>query len=63
MHGNHHDRLWLINALIAEEVRRAEANRLVARPAGSIRRAIGTSIVRLGTRLAGEPTYELARSR
>jgi hypothetical protein len=60
-HG--HDRLWLINALIAEEVRRAESNRLVSRPATSIRRALGASIVRLGTRLAGEPTYELARSR
>ena len=63
MHGNHHDRLWLINALIAEEVRRAKTDRLVGRPAASIRRAIGTRIVRLGTRLAGEPTYELARSR
>ena len=57
------DRLWLINALIAEDVRQAETNRLAGRPATSIRRAIGTSIVRLGTRLAGEPTYELARSR
>jgi alpha-galactosidase len=63
MQNDGRDRLWLVNALIAEEVRRAEANRLVARPATSIRRAIGTSIVRLGTRLAGEPTYELARSR
>ena len=63
MQSDQNDRLWLINALIAEEVRRAEANRLVARPPRSIRRAIGTSIVRLGTRLAGEPTYELARSR
>jgi hypothetical protein len=63
MESYHKDRLWLINALIAEEVRRAEANRLVGRPSRSIRRAIGTSIVRLGTRLAGEPTYELARSR
>jgi hypothetical protein len=63
MESYHKDRLWLINASIAEEVRRAEANRLGARPARSIRRAIGTSIVRLGTRRAGEPTYELARSR
>ncbi len=63
MQSYQNDRLWLINALIAEDIRRAESNRLVDRPATSIRRAIGTSIVRLGTRLAGEPTYELARSR
>jgi hypothetical protein len=57
------DRLWLVNALIAEDIRRAENARRFRRPATSIRRAIGTSIVRFGTRLAGEPTYELARSR
>ncbi len=57
------DRLWLVDALIAERIREAETARRFRRPATSIRRAIGTSIVRIGTRLAGEPTYELARSR
>jgi len=63
MQSFQNDRLWLINALIAEEIRQADIARRFGRPATSIRRAIGTSIVRLGTRLAGEPTYELARSR
>ena len=57
------DRLWLVHALIAEEIRRAEDARRIQRPAWSIRRALGGSIVRVGTRVAGEPTYELARSR
>ena len=63
-YGNH--QLWLVNALIAEDIRRAdEARRRPPRPARtrSIRRAIGGSIVRIGARLAGEPTWELARSR
>jgi hypothetical protein len=63
MHSYQNDRLWLINALIDEHVRQAEEARRITRPATSIRRALGTSIVRFGTRLAGEPTYELARSR
>jgi hypothetical protein len=57
------DQLRLINAMRAEQMRQAAHNRRFARPAPSIRRAIGTSIVRFGARLAGEPTYELARSR
>ena len=57
------DRLWLIQALRAEDIRRANDARRLETPQPSIRRAIGTSIVRLGTRLAGDPaTYELARS-
>ena len=63
MQSFRNDQLWLVNALIAEDIRRAEIARRFKRPAPSIRRAIGTSIVRFGTRLAGEPTYELARSR
>jgi len=57
------DRLWLVNALIAEEIRQAENARRFRHPATSIRRAVGTSIARFGIRLAGEPTYKLARSR
>jgi hypothetical protein len=57
------DQLWLIQALRDEDIRRANDARRFRSAQPSIRRAIGTSIVRLGTRLAGEPTYELARSR
>jgi hypothetical protein len=57
------DQLWLIQALRDEDIRRANDARRSRNPQPSIRRAIGTSIVRLGTRVAGEPTYELARSR
>jgi hypothetical protein len=63
MQNYQNDRLWLINALIAEDIQRAENARRFQRPAPSIRRAIGTTIVRFGTRLAGDPNYTLARSR
>jgi hypothetical protein len=56
------DQLWLIQALRDEDRRRADEARRFQTPRTSVRRAIGTSIVRLGTRVAGEPTYELARS-
>jgi hypothetical protein len=55
--------LRLINDLRAEQIRQAAIDRRFRGPATSVRRAIGTSIVRFGIRLAGEPTYELARSR
>ena len=57
------DQLRLINALREEQIREATDARRFQRRAPSIRRAVGTSIVRFGSRLAGEPTYELARSR
>ena len=58
------DQLWLIQALRAEDIRRANDARRFQMTQPSIRRAIGTSIVRLGTRLAGDQgSYELARSR
>ena len=56
------DQLRLINQIRAEQMKQAANSRRFETPAPSIRRVIGTSIVRLGTRLAGEPTYELARS-
>ena len=55
--------LRLINEMRAEQIRQAAISRRFETPVPSIRRAIGTSIVRFGTRLAGEPTYGLARSR
>ncbi len=55
--------LRLINEMRAEQIRQAAISRQFETPAPSIRRAIGTSIVRFGTRLAGEPSYGLARSR
>ena len=57
------DQLRLINAMRAEQLEQAAISRRFETPAPSIRRAIGTTIVRFGTRLAGEPTYSLARSR
>ena len=57
------DQLRLINERHAEEFRQAAISRRFETPAPSIRRAVGTRIVRFGTRLAGEPTYGLARSR
>jgi hypothetical protein len=42
----------------------AEALRVERRPRPSmIRRALGLRVIALGRRLAGEPTFELARSR
>ena len=55
--------LRLINEMRAEQIRQAAISRRFETPAPSIRRAIGTTIVRFGARLAGEPTYGLARSR
>jgi len=63
MHSAANDQLRLINAIRAEQIEQAAVRRRFATPAPSIRRAIGTRIVRFGTRLAGEPTYSLARSR
>jgi hypothetical protein len=57
------DQLWLINERRAEDFRQAAISRQFETPAPSIRRAVGTLIVRFGTRLAGEPNYTLARSR
>jgi hypothetical protein len=57
------DRLRLINDMRERQYREADIARRFGRPTSSIRRAIGTSIVRFGTRLAGEPGYKLARSR
>ena len=57
------DQLRLINERHAEDVRQAAISRLFKTPAPSIRRAIGTTIVRFGARLAGEPIYGPARSR
>jgi hypothetical protein len=57
------DQLWLINERHAEDFRQAAISRQFESPAPSLRRAVGTLIVRFGTRLAGEPNYTLARSR
>ena len=63
MQSYHVDRLRLINEMRAAQYREAEDARRFARATPSIRRAVGTSIVRFGTRLAGDAPYELARSR
>ena len=57
------DQLRLINAMRAEQLEQAAISRRFETPAPSIRRAIGTTIVRFGARLAGDSNYTLARSR
>ena len=63
MQNRANDQLWLINEMRGEQTRQAAISRRFETPAPSIRRAVGTTIVRFGARLAGEPTYGLARSR
>ena len=55
--------LRLVNERHEEEFRQAAEARLFARPSQSIRQAVGQSIVKIGERLAGEPSLKLARSR
>ncbi len=57
------DQLRLIKEMRAEQIRQAAIARQFQRPAPSIRRALGASIVRFGSRVAGEPSYRLVRSR
>jgi hypothetical protein len=57
------DQLRLVMAIRAEQIEQAAISRRFGQPAPSIRRALGNRIVRFGTRLAGEPSYSLARSR
>ena len=56
--------LYLVNEAREREHRARGPSPAGAEPASSIvRLAVGQSIVRVGARLAGEPTTELARSR
>ena len=56
--------LYLANDAREREIRAAERARLVpSQPRQSVRRSVGRSIVRIGARLAGEPSLELARFR
>ena len=57
--------LYLANDAREREIRAAEQSRRAAvqQPRQSVRQNIGRSIVRIGARLAGEPSLELARFR
>ena len=55
--------LRLVNERHAQEFREAAEARRFARPSQSVRQVVGQSIVRIGVRLAGEPSMKLARSR
>ena len=56
--------LYLANDAREREIRAAERARLVpVQPRESVRRGVGRSIVKVGARLAGEPSLELARFR
>ena len=56
--------LFLANDARDREIRAAERARMApSQPRQSVRRSVGRSIVRIGARLAGEPSLELARFR
>jgi uncharacterized protein YciW len=56
--------LYLANATRERELRAAARARLAPRERRqSVRQAVGRSLVRAGERLAGEPSFELARFR
>jgi len=56
--------LFLANDARDREIRdAARARRVPSQPRRSIRQAVGQSLVRVGARLAGEPSLELARFR
>ncbi|HKG20129.1 MAG TPA: hypothetical protein VKB00_10350 [Candidatus Limnocylindrales bacterium] len=56
--------LYLANDARDREMRDADrARRVPSQPRRSIRQAVGQSLVRVGARLAGEPSLELARFR
>ncbi len=56
--------LYLANDAREREMRAAERARMApSQPRQSVRRRVGRSIVRIGARLAGEPSLELARFR
>jgi hypothetical protein len=56
--------LYLANDARDREMRDADrARRVLSQPRRSIRQAVGQSLVRVGARLAGEPSLELARFR
>jgi hypothetical protein len=56
--------LYLATATRERELRAAARARLAPRePRRSVRQAVGRSLVRAGERLAGEPSFELARFR
>ncbi len=56
-------RLQLSQERIERDIEHAAAMRRAARSDTSIRRSVGHRIIRLGERLAAEPSLELARSR
>ena len=56
--------VYLANDAREREIRAAARARLVpVQPRPSVRQNVGRSIVRIGARLAGEPSLALARSR
>ena len=46
-----------------DEIREAALRRLVAKESTSLRRSIGRTIIRIGERMAAEPSISLARPR
>ena len=63
MNAHAQDQLRLAKERRHDEFRQAADARRFARPSQSLRRSVGQSLVRMGERLAGEPSLELARFR
>ena len=67
MHASAHERLRLANDWIAREVRHAAEARLAdqarQRHRPSLRLRAGRQLIKLGARIAAEPTLTLARFR
>jgi hypothetical protein len=63
MHSNAQYTLQLSQERIQRDIEHAAAMRRAARSETSIRRTVGHRIIRIGQRLAAEPSLELARSR
>jgi hypothetical protein len=57
------DQLRLAKERRYDEFRQAADARRFARPSQPLRRSVGQSLVRIGERLAGEQSLELARFR
>jgi hypothetical protein len=55
--------LQLSKERIERDIQHAADSRRAARSEASIRRSVGHRIIRIGERLAAEPSLELARSR
>jgi hypothetical protein len=62
MHTKTEFELRIARERVEREIETAARTRLVASPDTSFRRSIGRTFIRIGSRLAAEPSLELART-